>query len=75
MTALTKAVRTGGIPDTPPGFERIKRYWDRSQELVVVKALPGEVYVTTQSEMINTVLGSFLVWRRVFAILHSVSVA
>ncbi len=58
MTALTKAVRTGGIPDTLPGFERIKRYWDRSQELVVAKVLPGEVYVTTQSEMINTVLGS-----------------
>lgn len=41
-----------------PGFENIKRYWDRSREIVVAKILPGEFYVTKQREVISTVLGS-----------------
>ncbi len=40
------------------GFESIKRYWDKSSEVVVAKILPGEFYVTREGEMITTVLGS-----------------
>lgn len=40
------------------GFEHINRYWDRYQEVVAAKILPGEFYVTTQNEVIVTVLGS-----------------
>lgn len=51
-------------PETPvfaavlPGFEHLRRYWDPAQACVVVKVLPGEFYVSTQNELIITVLGS-----------------
>ena len=41
-----------------PGFEHIRRFWDPAQEVVTVKILPGEYYVSRQEEMISTVLGS-----------------
>jgi chemotaxis protein CheD len=41
-----------------PGFEHINRYWDKNQEMIAAKILPGEFYVTTQNEIIVTVLGS-----------------
>ena len=41
-----------------PGFESIMRYWDRQQNLVIAKILPGEFYVTKHHELITTVLGS-----------------
>ena len=41
-----------------PGFEHINRYWDRRHKLYVAKILPGEFYVTSDSEKIATVLGS-----------------
>lgn len=41
-----------------PGFEGIKRYWDRDIEKFAAKIAPGEFYVTTQDELIITVLGS-----------------
>ncbi|MFC1684336.1 chemoreceptor glutamine deamidase CheD [Pseudomonadota bacterium] len=50
-----------GSKELPPalsGFERVKRYWDRSNDVVAAKILPGEYYVTTQDEMVTTVLGS-----------------
>ena len=40
------------------GFENIKRYWDRRNNIVTAKILPGEYYVTKEDEMITTVLGS-----------------
>lgn len=40
------------------GFETIKRYWDPQNQIVAAKLLPGEYYVTTDDEMITTVLGS-----------------
>jgi chemotaxis protein CheD len=40
------------------GFDRINRYWDRTLEMHAAKILPGEFYVTTQNEIIVTVLGS-----------------
>jgi chemotaxis protein CheD len=44
----------------PPiaGFESIKRYWDKENNIVAAKLLPGDYYVTTQDELITTVLGS-----------------
>lgn len=50
-----------GSKELPPalsGFEGVKRYWDRSNDVVAAKILPGEYYVTTQDEMVTTVLGS-----------------
>jgi len=41
-----------------PGFEHINRYWDKAHNCYSAKILPGEYYVTTQGEMISTVLGS-----------------
>ncbi len=45
---------------TPPlsGFEAINRYWDKQHEVQAAKILPGEYYVTTENELITTVLGS-----------------
>ncbi|MDC3332781.1 chemoreceptor glutamine deamidase CheD [bacterium] len=40
------------------GFENINRYWDKHRKLYVAKLLPGDFYVTAQSEAITTVLGS-----------------
>jgi chemotaxis protein CheD len=46
------------IPPPPKGFEKINRYWDRTNEIVAAKILPGEYYVTAKDEMVTTVLGS-----------------
>jgi len=40
------------------GFSSIKRYWDKVNNTVTAKILPGEFYVTTHNELITTVLGS-----------------
>lgn len=48
----------GQPPPTLVGFEHINRYWDRERNLFAAKILPGEYYVTTQEEIIVTVLGS-----------------
>ncbi len=47
--------------DSPPsisGFEKIKRYWDKEHNVNAAKILPGEYYVTTENELVTTVLGS-----------------
>ena len=41
-----------------PGFEHLRRFWDPQQSCMTVKVLPGEFYVSSQQEMISTVLGS-----------------
>lgn len=41
-----------------PQFSHIKRYDDPVNEIVSAKLLPGQYYVTTQNEMITTLLGS-----------------
>lgn len=42
-----------------PGYEHIRRYYDRGRNnIIVAKLLPGQYYVTAQDEMITTVLGS-----------------
>jgi chemotaxis protein CheD len=40
-----------------PGFENIRRYTN-SQGQVIAKLLPGDFYVTTYDEVLDTVLGS-----------------
>ena len=39
-------------------FSNIKRYWDRENNIVGARILPGEYYVTTENELTITVLGS-----------------
>ena len=41
-----------------PGFEHVRRYFDKQQKIVAAKILPGEYYVTQEGEGIATVLGS-----------------
>ena len=45
-------------PPALPGFAAINRYWDRENNIIAAKLLPGEYYVTSEDEMITTVLGS-----------------
>lgn len=40
------------------GFDDINRYWDKYHGKYVAKILPGECYVTTNDELVATVLGS-----------------
>lgn len=40
------------------GFNGIKRYWDKTNNIFAAKILPGEYYVTPHDEAITTVLGS-----------------
>jgi len=40
------------------GFNGIKRYWDKTNDIFAAKILPGEYYVTVYDEAITTVLGS-----------------
>ncbi len=39
-------------------FDNINRYWDKQNLISAAKILPGEYYVTTEDEMVTTVLGS-----------------
>lgn len=41
-----------------PAFKHIKRYWDPRRKIHVAQICPGEVYVSTQHELISTLLGS-----------------
>lgn len=45
-------------PAMLPGFEHVNRFWDRTRHQFMAKILPGEFYVTTEQEIIGTVLGS-----------------
>ncbi|MBI1423012.1 MAG: chemoreceptor glutamine deamidase CheD [Gammaproteobacteria bacterium] len=58
---MVRLIRQQGLP-TPPralrGFAEINRFWDRQRECYAAKILPGEYYVTTNDEIIVTVLGS-----------------
>lgn len=41
-----------------PGFESLGRIWDNTHSLCATKILPGEYYVTSNHEIVTTVLGS-----------------
>ena len=46
------------LPKPLLGFETINRYWDKRLDRPAAKILPGELYVSSQGEVISTVLGS-----------------
>lgn len=59
MTQVAASLPFGqAIAPALPGFEHLRRFWDPTQQCVTAKVLPGEFYVSTQEEMISTVLGS-----------------
>jgi len=59
MSAVVAAsAAVPGLDTVLPGFEHLRRFWDPALNCVSVKVLPGEFYVSTQAEMISTVLGS-----------------
>lgn len=55
---LSSNIKPTSFPPTINGFEHIRRFWDPSHKLIQAKILPGECYVSKQSEVIGTVLGS-----------------
>ena len=56
--AVARAEATREPPPCLPGFEGVRRYWDPVHRCFVAKILPGEYYVTTERELLATVLGS-----------------
>ena len=52
------AQNTARLPRALRGFSHINRYWDPVNHTFAAKIRPGEYYVTTEGEMITTVLGS-----------------
>ncbi len=46
------------LPEALPGFEKINRFYVRKRGELIAKILPGEYYVTSNEEIISTVLGS-----------------
>lgn len=50
--------RSAELPPVLSGFEHINRYWDDTHGYPTAKILPGEYYVTSEQEMVVTVLGS-----------------
>lgn len=55
MLAKVDAVST--LPQPPAGAGQVRRYRD-ARGLVIAKLLPGDCYVTTDDEVLDTVLGS-----------------
>lgn len=58
---MTRLIHQAGLPEPPNalrGFGAVNRYWDRQRDCSAAKILPGEYYVTTNDEIIVTVLGS-----------------
>ncbi len=51
-------MRKEDFPKPLPGFSEINRFWDYKHQSISAKILPGEYYVSTQDEIIATVLGS-----------------
>jgi len=49
---------THSMPEPLEGFADVNRYWDKYHGKYVAKILPGECYVTTNDELVATVLGS-----------------
>jgi chemotaxis protein CheD len=60
MTAPMPGVAVAPSPQNSvlPGFEHMRRFWDPTHGCMTVKVLPGEFYVSSQEEMVSTVLGS-----------------
>lgn len=50
--------RSQNLPPCLPGMEGVHRYWDSRHEAFAAKLVPGDIYVTTQNELLVTTLGS-----------------
>jgi len=48
-------------PIALPGFERVHRYWDASQQVYCAKLMPGESYISLAAETMVSVVGSCVV--------------
>lgn len=46
------------MPEIPPCFHHINRYWDTRNNCFAAKLKPGEFYVSHSGELITTILGS-----------------
>jgi chemotaxis protein CheD len=46
------------LPPVLPGFEHVKRAWNKGLEIYAARILPGEYYVTKNNEGVSTTLGS-----------------
>lgn len=55
---LSSTASAHRLPPPLPDFSGINRYWDKRLNMPAAKILPGEYYVTTEDEVITTVLGS-----------------
>jgi chemotaxis protein CheD len=55
---MARAAAQTVAPRALRGFEGIRRYFDTSEGAWIAQVLPGDYYVTTQPEVITTVLGS-----------------
>ncbi len=58
MSPMGQLQSGGKLPKALRGFSHINRYWDKMHQSYAAKILPGEYYVTTNDELIVTVLGS-----------------
>jgi chemotaxis protein CheD len=58
VVRLKTLQKPGAKPHALSGFKSINRYWDTVNNTYTAKILPGEFYVTTNRELITTVLGS-----------------
>lgn len=54
----TGALKSHSLPPALPGFSAIARGWDEKNQRCAAKIQSGEFYVSSQGELINTVLGS-----------------
>lgn len=55
---MINSLKKSDFPEMLYGFEHIKRFYDKKNNALIAKILPGEYYVTKQNEIIATVLGS-----------------
>ncbi len=54
----TSVIKSQTLPPALPGFSAITRVWDEKNQKYAAKIQSGEFYVSSQGELINTVLGS-----------------
>ncbi len=57
MTGQAKVAVESVLPQASPGFGKVRRYRD-SRGQVIARLQPGDCYVTTADEVLDTVLGS-----------------
>jgi chemotaxis protein CheD len=56
--AVSPTIKRPSPPPSLPGFEHVRRSWNESYQAYAARIMPGEFYVTRNSEGIYTTLGS-----------------